>query len=81
MDEYLSVIKLFSAGTYYTPQGWMPCEGQLIKISDNNALFALLGTQFGGDGTTTFALPNLRTAAPAPHLRYLICVQGLFPSS
>lgn len=58
MDEYLGIIKLF-AGTF-APQGWAFCDGSLLSIQSNTALFSLLGTQFGGDGRTTFALPDLR---------------------
>ena len=56
-----------------------PAQGQVIPIASNTALFALLGTTFGGDGTTTFALPDLRGAAPNG-LTYSICTIGVFPS-
>jgi tail collar domain/collagen triple helix repeat protein len=56
-----------------------PANGQVMSISDNPALFALFGTNFGGDGVTTFALPDLRSAAPNG-LTYSICTQGVFPS-
>ena len=56
-----------------------PARGQLLSISSNTALFSLLGTNFGGDGRTTFALPDLRNAAPAG-LIYGICTQGIFPA-
>lgn len=46
------------------PRGWAPCEGQTMKIADNQALFALLGVTYGGDGQTTFCLPDLRGRAP-----------------
>jgi microcystin-dependent protein len=59
---YLSQIALF--GFNFAPQGWAFCSGQLLPISQNQALFALLGTQYGGNGTTTFALPDLRGRAP-----------------
>ena len=141
MDEFLAVVKLF-AGTF-TPRGWMECDGRILQISSNTALFSLLGTTYGGNGSTTFALPDLRgrvavgqgqgpglrpiqlgerngvetvtlmaaqvgvapvavgndskletkvnvltAAAAQPHenrqpylgLRYIICVQGLYPS-
>lgn len=58
MDEYLGMIKLF-AGTF-APQGWAYCDGSLLSIQNNAALYSLLGTQFGGNGTTNFALPDLR---------------------
>jgi microcystin-dependent protein len=62
MDEYLGMIKIFAGN--FAPRGWLLCNGQLMSISQNNALFALLGTMYGGNGTTTFALPDLRGRAP-----------------
>lgn len=62
MDEYLAIIKLF-AGTF-APRGWAFCNGQLLSISANTALFSLIGTTYGGDGRTTFALPDLRGRVP-----------------
>jgi hypothetical protein len=59
--------------------GGVPAEGQLLPINQNTALFSLLGTMYGGDGQQTFALPDLRNAAPNG-LRYAICTQGIFPS-
>ena len=62
----------------------MPARGQLLAISSNSALFSLLGTMYGGDGRTTFALPDLRDVAPksknGQELTYVICTQGIFPS-
>ena len=52
------------AGFNFAPTGWALCDGQLLAISQNTALFSLLGTQFGGDGVTTFALPNLQSRVP-----------------
>ena len=57
MDPLLGQVMLF-AGTY-APIGWMFCQGQLLPISEYEALFTILGTTYGGDGQTTFALPNL----------------------
>jgi microcystin-dependent protein len=51
-------------GFNFPPVGWATCNGQLMPISQNTALFSLLGTQFGGDGKSTFALPNLQGAVP-----------------
>ena len=56
-----------------------PANGQLLSISQNTALFALLGTTYGGDGQTTFALPDLRSVAPNG-LTYSICMFGIFPA-
>jgi len=58
MEPFIGEIRAF--GFNYAPQGWEPCNGQLVKISENQALYALLGTAFGGNGTTTFGLPDLR---------------------
>ncbi|MGD9860922.1 MAG: tail fiber protein [Marinobacterium sp.] len=58
----------------------IPAAGQLLSISSNTALYSLLGTTFGGNGTTTFALPDLRSAAPNG-TTYTICDNGIFPSS
>ena len=55
---YLGEIRIVSMG--YAPRGWALCNGQLLSISQNQALFALLGTTYGGNGTTTFALPDLQ---------------------
>jgi microcystin-dependent protein len=57
MDPYLGEIKLVPYT--FAPVGWLPCQGQLLSIADNSALFSLLGTTYGGDGSSTFALPNL----------------------
>jgi microcystin-dependent protein len=59
---YLSEIKLFAFA--FPPKGWALCQGQLLPINQNQALFALLGTTYGGNGVTTFALPDLRGRAP-----------------
>ena len=56
----------------------IPADGQLLSIMNNQALFSLYGTKYGGDGLTTFAVPNLRNAAPNG-LTYAICVSGIFP--
>lgn len=62
MDPYLGEIRMF-AGTF-APQGWALCDGQLMSIADNTALFNLIGTYYGGDGLSTFALPDLRGRVP-----------------
>jgi microcystin-dependent protein len=61
-EPYLGEIRMF--GGTFAPQGWALCDGQLLTISDNDALFSLLGTTYGGDGQTTFALPDLRGRVP-----------------
>src|ERR1700754_1525484 len=61
-EPYLSEIKIFSFN--YAPKYWAQCNGQFLPINQNQALFSLLGTQFGGNGQTTFALPDLRDRVP-----------------
>jgi microcystin-dependent protein len=61
-DPFLGEIRMF--GGNFAPQGWALCNGQLLSISQNTALFSLLGTNYGGDGRTTFGLPDLRGRAP-----------------
>lgn len=56
MDNYIGEIKIFAGN--YAPSGWALCNGALLNISENEVLFSLLGTTYGGDGVTTFALPN-----------------------
>jgi len=58
MDQYIGEIRIFAGN--YAPSGWALCEGQLLPISQNTALFSILGTTYGGDGKTNFALPDLR---------------------
>lgn len=62
MEVFLGTILPF--GFNYAPAGWMTCAGQVLSIAQNNALFALLGTTYGGDGVQTFALPNLQGRMP-----------------
>jgi len=61
-EPFLSEIRIFSFG--FAPKGWAQCNGQLMPINQNQALFSLLGTTYGGDGRVNFALPNLRGATP-----------------
>jgi microcystin-dependent protein len=61
-DNFLAEIRIFAGN--FAPTGWALCNGQLLAISQNTALFSLLGTQFGGDGKSTFGLPNLQGSFP-----------------
>ena len=61
-EPFLSEIRIFSFN--FAPRGWATCDGQLLPINQNQALFSLLGTTYGGDGRTTFALPNLQSRTP-----------------
>lgn len=66
---------------YTPPAGWATCDGQLQKIDREVALYTLLGTKFGGDGKTTFALPDLRGHEPMKGITYVISLQGRFPTA
>lgn len=61
-DQFLAEIRIFPFN--FAPTGWATCDGQLLPISQNTALFSLLGTTYGGDGKSTFALPDLKGRAP-----------------
>ncbi len=61
MDPFVAEIRIFPFN--FPPKGWAFCDGQLLPISQNTALFSLLGTTYGGDGKSTFALPNLQGSA------------------
>lgn len=64
-DPFVAEIRIFAGN--FAPTGWALCNGQLLPISQNTALFSLLGTMYGGDGKTTFALPNLMDRAAMHH--------------
>jgi len=78
MEPFLGQIQLLPYT--FAPRGWSTCEGQVLSIAQNTALFSLLGTNFGGDGRTTFALPDLRDKEPNANVRYCIAMQGIYPS-
>jgi microcystin-dependent protein len=61
---YIGEIRMFAFGTRGAPDGWQACDGSLLPISQYDALFALIGTTYGGDGQTTFAVPDLRGRLP-----------------
>lgn len=62
MDPFIGEIRAFAFGQ--TPQGWLPCDGRELNVQQNVALYALLGKRYGGNGTTTFTLPDLRGRTP-----------------
>jgi microcystin-dependent protein len=70
-DPYVGEIRMF--GGNFAPAGWAFCDGQLMPISENDVLFTLIGTTYGGDGQSTFGLPNLQSRVPIH--------QGTSPSS
>lgn len=74
-DPMIGEVILFAGS--FAPRGWEFCDGKLLAISQNTALFSILGTQYGGDGRTTFALPDLEDNSS---VRYIIAVRGVYPS-
>ena len=79
-SPYLGEIQTFAFN--FCPAGWAPLNGQLLAISQNQALFALLGTTYGGDGQSTFALPTAKPIFTATEATLIQCIaiQGVFPS-
>src|SRR3954454_18393746 len=61
-QPYVGEIKMFAGN--FAPAGWMFCQGQLLPISENETLFTMIGTTYGGDGQSTFALPDLQSRIP-----------------
>ncbi len=80
MDVFIGQISLLPWD--WAPSGWAKCDGSMLPIQGNEALFSLIGTSFGGDGRTEFALPELRDerARNGGTLAYYIALQGIFPS-
>lgn len=76
MDGFLGMVVILPYS--YAPRGWARCDGQLLSIQQNSALFSLLGINFGGDGQNTFGLPKI--APMAPNLNYFIALEGIYPS-
>ncbi len=75
MEPYIAEIRMFAGN--FAPRGWALCNGQVMSIAQNTALFSLVGTIYGGDGRTTFALPNLQ-GRMATHLsdHYWLGMEG-----
>lgn len=81
MYEEFYLGQVIQTAYIFKQRNWMLCEGQTLEIKDNTPLFALLGTRYGGDGTKTFCLPDLRDNGiwPANKPVAQICVEGMFP--
>jgi len=85
MDNYIGTI--VEMALWWTPETFLPCDGRKLPIQHNEALFSLLGSNFGGDGVHDFGLPDLRPVDPAGvrrdwqpnEIRKMIVVQGLYP--
>lgn len=74
---FVGEIQVFPYG--FAPIEWLPCDGRSLQINDNSTLFALIGTKFGGDGISTFNLPDLRGMEPKEGVQYCIAMEGPFP--
>lgn len=79
-NPFLGEIEIFAFD--FCPAGWAALNGQILPISQNQALFALLGTTYGGDGQTSFALPTAKPIFSANGAAFQLCIalQGIFPS-
>lgn len=83
METYLGIIKLFPYN--FAPMGWILCNGATLQITQNQALYSLIGIKFGGNGSTTFQVPNLTNAAPTSPgasvqtMAYYIASVGIYP--
>jgi microcystin-dependent protein len=76
LDEYLGMIKLFAGP--FIPEGYLECNGQLVSKKQEEVLYALIGTIYGGDEDTEyFGIPKL--TSPDENVKYIICIRGIFP--
>ena len=76
MEPLVGQIEIFAFE--FAPSGWMVCDGSLLSVQEFPALFQLIGNTYGGDGQTTFALPQIAPIAPQGP-SYFIAIQGIFP--
>ena len=82
-EPLIGEIRMFAGN--FVPRGWAICDGRLLSISQNSALFSVVGTAYGGDGMTTFALPDLLKhpphdpPRPSALVRFIIALEGAFP--
>ncbi len=78
MDYLMGHILLFPYN--FVPQGFMLCNGATLNITQNSALFSLIGNKFGGNGSTTFMLPNLANTSAVAGMEYYIATMGIYPT-
>ncbi|MGZ5437587.1 MAG: phage tail protein, partial [Pyrinomonadaceae bacterium] len=76
-EGILAEVKLFTPAA--APKNWSLCDGQLLPVGSNTALFSLIQLNYGGDGETTFGLPDFSKLSP-PGLEYFICTVGVYPA-
>ena len=75
METYIGTVMIFAGN--FAPRDWAFCDGRILPITNYTTLFSILGTTYGGDGRTTFALPKLDSPVAGTH--YMICLNGLYP--
>ena len=81
MEPFLGEVKYFAGD--FAPRTWAFCQGQLLPIAENTALFSILGDAYGGDGRTTFALPrleDLKSVAGRRGVKAIIALEGIYPN-
>ena len=80
MDPFMGEIRLFAGN--YAPVNWALCQGQILQINIDQALYSILGTTYGGDGITTYALPDLRSSLQSfpAGITPIICINGVYPT-
>jgi microcystin-dependent protein len=78
MDYFIGTILLLPYS--FTPMGMMLCNGQILNIQSYTPLFSLIGTTYGGNGQTTFAIPNMLGQEPQPGMNYYIVYDGIYPT-
>lgn len=78
MEEFIGNIKLYPYN--FAPMDTLLCNGQLVNIVTSQALFSLIGTTYGGNGSTNFAVPNMLGLEPIPGMNYYIMVNGIYPT-
>ncbi len=77
METFIGAVELFPY--VFAPVGWVLCDGRLLNILQNDVLYSLLGNRYGGDGISTFALPNLLGTEPMPGMNFYIATAGDYP--
>lgn len=80
MEPYLGQISAFAFAQDREIHAWLICDGRTLDIERHASLFSLLGSKYGGDGVSTFAIPDLREVAQANNVVYQICVSGTYPT-
>jgi len=78
MDQFMGTIMLYPYS--FAPMYTLLCNGQLLNINDYAPLYSLIGTTYGGNGTTNFAIPNFQGLEPIPGMNYYIITEGIFPT-